>query len=452
MAIDWDKAEGDSRRIFKAALDRVNPRAIIDSCMKLEGDELVIRTELEEARLRLDAFDRIIVAGMGKAAAPMARGTEEVLGDRITRGLVAVKEGHLDELARIEVLEAGHPLPDARSERAAMQLLRLGEGLDDRTLVIVLISGGGSAIACAPAEGLSLADKSATTGALLSCGAPIQEINCLRKHLSSIKGGRLAIAYWPATVVTLVLSDVIGDDLDVIASGPTVPDHTTFADALRIVGKYDLEGRIPARVMSFLHRGATGGLPETPKPGDKVFTRTRTILLGTNRLALIAAADEAKRLGYSTLVLSSRLTGEAREVAHFMIAIGKDIAVSGFPLARPACVVTGGETTVTLRGGGKGGRNQEMALAFLAALQESSKDGNDLFFLAASTDGTDGPTDAAGAFASSALLRKARAAALDPAGYLAENDSYHFFDACGGLIRTGPTRTNVCDIQLLLVP
>jgi hydroxypyruvate reductase len=452
MPIDQDAALRDAEAVFRAALDRVEPYAMISRCVRTEGSDLIVHTESEDARLPLESFDRIIVAGLGKAAAPMARGLEHILGDRITGGLVAVKEGHIDSRVRLPILETGHPLPDLRSVHAASELLALGEGLDERTLAIVLISGGGSAIACAPAEGLSLEDKTATTGLLLSCGATIQEVNCVRKHLSAIKGGRLAAALAPATVLSLVLSDVIGDDLDAIASGPTVPDPTTFSDALAVVQRYGIEERLPREIARHLRRGAAGEIPDTPKSGDPVFDRARTMLLGTNRQALAAARDRAEKLGYSTLVLSSRLTGEAREVALVLLGIGKDIAASGFPLARPACLIAGGETTVTLRGKGKGGRNQEMALAFLSALERSPEDGEDLVFLSAATDGSDGPTDAAGAFASMGVLRRAQAAGLHPESFLADNDSYRFFDSCGGLFRTGPTNTNVCDIQMLLVP
>ena len=454
-----ETARRDAESIFRSALKRVEPAAMVRRCLRIEGGELVARTELEEARYDLAAYDRILVAGMGKAGASMARGAETVLGERLSGGVVAVKEGQVERLTRLRVIEAGHPVPDARSVRAAAELLGIGResgdpghGLDERTLVIVLISGGGSAIACAPAEGLTLEDKAAATKLLLSCGATIQEMNCLRKHLSAIKGGRLAAAYAPATVLALVLSDVVGDDLDAIASGPTVPDPTTFADALAVARRHGIEGSLPAAVADRLRRGAAGELAETPKPGDTAFDRVKTILVGTNRLALMAAESRARELGYNCLALTSRLTGEAREAALMFLGVGKDIAASGFPLARPACVVAGGETTVTLRGGGKGGRNQEMALAFLAALRRSPKDSEGIMFLAASTDGSDGPTDAAGAFASRYVLERAMAASLDPDAFLADNDSHRFFDQVGGLLRTGPTGTNVCDLQVLLVP
>ncbi|MDA8305960.1 MAG: glycerate kinase [Deltaproteobacteria bacterium] len=452
MPVNWDKALHDADTIFRAALERVDPLAMIGRCMSIDAGELVIRTEYDEACYAMGNYDRIVVAGMGKAAARMALGVEQALGDRISGGLIAVKEGCEEPLSRLAVVEAGHPLPDLRSMRAAAGLLAVGRGLDERTLALVLISGGGSAVVCAPAQGLRLEDKIATTGLLLSCGATIQEINCVRKHLSAVKGGRLAEAFAPATVVSLILSDVVGDDLDAIASGPTVPDPTTFTDSLEVFRRYGIEEQIPSDVMHFLRRGAAGKTPETPKPGEPVFDRARTILLGTNRQALTAGRARAQELGYATMVLTSRLTGEAREAALMILGIGKDIASSGFPLARPACIIMGGETTVTLRGTGKGGRNQEMALAFLTGLERSPKDGQDLLFFSASTDGSDGPTEAAGAFASSELLCRARLGGLYPEAFLSNNDSYNFFNSCGGLVRTGPTNTNVCDIQILLVP
>jgi hydroxypyruvate reductase len=376
------------------------------------------------------------------------------LGERLSGGIVAVKEGHGCPLAKLRLIEAGHPLPDERSLAAARAILGLGESLDtaltERDIVVVLVSGGGSAILCAPAEGLSLADKAAATKLLLSSGATINEVNCLRKHLSAVKGGRLAAALAPASVLTLVLSDVVGDDLDAIASGPTVPDPTSFSDALSIAQRYGIEAALPPAVRKRLAEGAAGAIADTPKPGDPAFARTRTILVGTNRLALEAAAEEAGRRRYKSLVLSSRVTGEARETALFYLGIGKDIEASGFPLGRPACIIAGGETTVTLRGKGVGGRNQEMALAFLAALRRSPKDGEGLLFLSAGTDGNDGPTDAAGAFASLELAREGEARGLDPEAALADNDSYPFFESLGALLKTGPTGTNVCDIQILI--
>ncbi|MCE1196069.1 glycerate kinase [bacterium] len=454
------KAMRDAEAIFRSALARVDPALMVRSAVRVGDGTISFATELEKADYRLADYNRIVVAGFGKAGASMARGLEEALAGTaaerlLSGGVVAVKRGHLDRLERTALMEASHPVPDASSAAAAAAVLALADGADERTLAIVLISGGGSALLCAPAQGISLEDKAATTSLLLGSGAPIQEVNCVRKHLSAVKGGRLAAAFAPATVVSLILSDVIGDDLDAIASGPTAPDPTTWADALAIVRRRGIEAALPPAVAELLRRGAAGGEgapADTPKADDPAFARTRNLLVGTNRLALMAAESEARGLGYSTLVLTSRLTGEAREAALMLLGMGKDIAASGFPLRRPACLLVGGETTVTLRGKGRGGRNQEMALAFLAAAARAPKDSGDLVFLAASTDGSDGPTDAAGAFASATLLGRARSAGLDPEAYLADNDSYAFFDKISGLLRTGPTNTNVCDLQVLIVP
>lgn len=448
----------NAEAIFRAAVDRVDPARMIERAVRIESGELVVSSGAEELRYGLGGIDRIFVTGMGKASAKMAAGLERALGDRISGGLVAVKEGHVEPLERVRLVEAGHPVPDGRSLAAAAAMLDLGASLGatltERDLVIALVSGGGSAILCAPAPGLTLEDKIGTTRLLLASGATINEVNCVRKHLSAVKGGRLAAALAPASVLALILSDVIGDDLDAIASGPTVPDPTSYADALEIVRRYGIEPRLPVPVAARLRAGAAGGPgapSETPKPGDPALARARTMLVGTNRLALAAAEAEAGRLGYNALVLSSRVAGEAREIAMTFLGIGKDIAASDFPVAKPACVIAGGETTVTLRGGGKGGRNQEMALAFMAALGRSPKDGEGLTFLSAGTDGNDGPTDAAGAAVGLGLYRSAVAAGLDPEAALADNDSYGFFSKAGGLVVTGPTNTNVCDVQVLIV-
>ncbi len=447
----------DAESIFRAAVERVDPAPMMGRVLRLEGDVLTVATEQVAARYDLTAYRRVLVTGMGKATARMALGLEAVLGDRIGGGLVAVKGGHVERLQRIRLVEAGHPVPDASSVRAADQLLALARELDEQTLVITLISGGGSALLCAPARGedgtplLTLDEKQEVTRTLLACGATIHEVNCVRKHLSRIKGGRLARAYRPAASLNLMLSDVVGDDLDVIASGPTVPDRTTFRDALEVLGRHEVTGRIPAAALRALEAGAAGRIPETPKPGDAAFERTRNVLVGTNHQALLAAQARALELGYRTMVLTSRLTGEAREVALALLGIAEDMATGGFPVAPPACIIAGGETTVTLRGPGKGGRNQELALAFLAALERRSAAPRDLALLAASTDGNDGPTDAAGAFASREIAERARALGVSAAAHLAASDSYHFHDRVGSLLRTGPTNTNVSDVALLLV-
>ena len=433
--------------IFRAGLDRAHPALMISSHLLLEGERLAI----PQAGLAFDLgdFDRIVLIGAGKASARMALAVERMLGERVSGGIVAVKSGHTERLERCEVLEAGHPVPDSSSVRAAAAVARAARAADERTLVIGLYSGGGSAILCSP-DGLDLEDKQATTRALLSSGATIHELNCVRKHLSGIKGGRLARLLHPATSVNLILSDVVGDDLGVIASGPTSPDESTFAAALEVLRHHGIGDRVPASAIATLEAGAAGRIPESPKAGDPAFDRCHNVLIGSNRASALAAAEKARELGYRTLVLTSRLEGEAREMARLFLALARDCRATGLPLQAPACIIAGGETTVRVRGTGKGGRNQELALAYLAGLESAAQD-QGAYLLSASTDGSDGPTDAAGAFASLEVLEEARRRGLDPRAYLENNDSYTFFDRVGRLLRTGPTNTNVCDLQVLVV-
>ncbi|EHJ46423.1 Hydroxypyruvate reductase [Solidesulfovibrio carbinoliphilus subsp. oakridgensis] len=446
----------EAEAIFRAGLARVDPLAMMERVLSLTGDVLRVATETECHQYDLAGVKRIFVLGAGKASARMALGLERLLGDRITAGVVAVKEGYRERLSRVRLLEASHPVPDARGVAAAREVLAMARQAGPDDLVIVLVSGGGSAILAAPVDlpgrRLTLADKQETTRVLLASGATIQEINCVRKKLSAVKGGRLAAAISPARCLGLLLSDVVGDDLDVIASGPTVADPTTGADALAVLARYGVTDKVAPEALAVLDDVAAGRAPDTPKPGDPVFARTRTVLVGTNFQALLAARDKAREFGYDTVVLTSHLTGEAREMANLFLGMARDIAEYGVPLSRPACVIAGGETTVTLRGPGKGGRNQEMALAFLAGLARQAKSAEEAVFLAASTDGSDGPTDATGAFASLDILRRGLELGLDPALYLVENDAYHYFEAVGRLLKTGPTNTNVCDIKVLLTP
>ncbi len=445
--------------IFRAGLARVEPFRMLAEHVSLEGSCLVVLLEDQRLELDLTPFQRILVLGAGKAAAPMARALESILGERIDQGCIVVKYGHTAPLRRIRMLEAGHPVPDDNGVAAAAALLRLAEEADARTLVITLISGGGSALLPAPLEyelrgctvRLSLADKQRTTRALLRCGAEIAEINCIRKHLSALKGGRLLQRLAPARSLSFILSDVVGDDLSSIASGLTSSDQSTYADALAVVEKYDIAAELPARVLETLREGAQGLILETLAPGDPAEALCTNVLLGNNARALAAAGDKARELGYNVLCLTSRITGEAREVAKVLAAVAADLACSGFPVAKPACVISGGEPTVTLRGAGTGGRNQELALAFLAAMEQRPDTFQGVSFLAASTDGNDGPTDAAGAFASLDILGRAKEAGLSLREYLRQNDANHFFDAVNGLYKTAPTNTNVCDLHIMLV-
>jgi len=379
--------------------------------------------------------------------APMAKALEDMLGDRIDAGVLVVKDGHGLPLKKIRVREASHPVPDERGVAGTLEILELLEGAGPRDLVLCLISGGGSALLIAPAEGVSLPDKQATTRSLLACGATIHEINTIRKHLSRAKGGQLARAAHPARMLSLILSDVVGDDLDVIGSGPTVPDRSSFQDSLDIFKRYEIWERIPAPVRERVSQGVKGLLPETPKPGDPAFDGCAQVLVGSCLRALAAAAEGAERLGYRSLILSSKVEGEAREVAKAFAAIGKELLSSGHPLKPPACILTGGETTVTLQGEGRGGRNQEFVLAGALALDGTER----VVVLAGGTDGTDGPTDAAGALADGLTIRRAKALGMDPHAFLKRSDSYHFFKPLDDLIITGPTRTNVMDVYMLLV-
>ncbi len=431
-------------RIFSAALHAVAPARCVENT--LHFSEAGLRAGIA-ATFPRHPCRRVLLLSIGKAAAPMAAAAEKILGEAIAAGLVVTKYGHGDRLRRCRILECGHPVPDENGVAAASAVLDLLAGAGPQDLVLCLLSGGGSALCPAPAEGLSLADKQETTRLLLSCGATIHHINTLRKHLSRLKGGQLCRAAGGARVVSLILSDVIGDDLDIIASGMTAADPSTFADCLDIVHRYDIFDRLPPAVRRRLQDGAAGRLAETPKPGDPLFARVENHIVGSNGSALQAAASEARRLGYQPLILTSRLTGEACQAAKVLAAIAMEAQHSANPAAPPLCLLAGGETTVTLSGAGKGGRNMEFALA--AALELAGTVG--IRLLAAGTDGNDGPTDAAGALVDGGTVARAAALGLSAAEVLARHDSYPFFEALGNLLITGPTRTNVMDLVIALV-
>jgi glycerate 2-kinase len=361
--------------------------------------------------------------------------------------LVIVKYDHLAPVEKIRVLEAGHPTPDENGWRGTQALTAMAAKLDRQDLVLFLLSGGGSALLPMPVEGITLAEKMATTDLLLRSGASIQEINTIRKHLSQVKGGQLARLSYPATLISLILSDVVGDPLDVIASGPTVGDPTTFQDCLEVINRYNLKEKFPASVRSHLDAGLAGEIAETPKPDDPIFSQISNVLVGTNMQALEAAAKEAEKLGYNSLILSSRIEGDTAEAARFHAAIAREIVSNGHPLQPPACLISGGETTVVVRGRGKGGRNQQFALE--AALELDGTQG--VCLLSGGTDGTDGPTDAAGAVVDGATVTRALAKGLNPRQFLQENDSYHLFQHLDDLLITGPTNTNVMDLRVIVV-
>jgi hydroxypyruvate reductase len=377
----------------------------------------------------------------------MAQAIEELLGERIFEGAIVVKDGHGLPLKGVRVHEASHPVPDQRGVQGGEDILSLVTRAKEQDLVISLLSGGGSALLVAPAPGVTLEDKQDVTRLLLACGATIHEINTVRKHLSRIKGGGLARSAHPATVVSLILSDVIGDDLDVIASGPVVPDPSTFEQAKAVLKGYGIWEKVPKSVKGHIEKGVTGEGEETAKPGDTSFQNDITVLVGTNLQALEAAKKEAGSQGYGPLILSAMVEGETREVARMHAGIAKEILASGHPIPAPACVLFGGETTVTLQGEGKGGRNMEFALASALALDGERH----VVVLSGGTDGTDGPTDAAGAIIDGETVGRARSQGLDPVNHLRQNDAYPFFQSLGDLVITGPTRTNVMDVCIMLV-
>lgn len=383
---------------------------------------------------------RILVVGAGKASGAMAHALEGVLGERISEGLVVVKDGYTVPTRKIKVVEAGHPIPDERGLRAANEILALVNSAQAHDLVIVLISGGGSALTPCPSPPITLEEKQVLTRLLLAAGASINELNAVRKHCSLFKGGRLAQATSPAPVLALVLSDVIGDPLDVIASGPTAPDQSTYTEALAILDRFELRSRAPRAVVEHLERGARGEIPETPKADDPVFRQVQNRVIGNNSLVVEAAVREAEVLGFRASFVSRALSGEAREVAQEFCGLAAAVTP-------PACLVAGGETTVTVKGKGMGGRCQEFALAGALSLDGM----NNVLLLAAGTDGTDGPTDAAGAIADGNTITKAARRNLDARASLESNDSYRFFSDLGDLITTGPTNTNLLDLYLLLV-
>lgn len=434
--------------IYNAALAAVDPYHAVRNALSLDNDML----QLADAKYALGEFTRIVVVGAGKATARMALAVESLLSSRIASGLIVVKQGHRVPLSAIEQVEASHPVPDEAGVAGTQRILQMMDDADARTLVICLLSGGASALLVSPAAGLTLQDKQQTTQLLLNAGATIAELNAVRKHLSRIKGGQLAKAAYPARMLTLILSDVIGNPLDVIASGPTAADGSTFADALSVIEKYGLANRLPRPVLDYLQQGREGRQPETVKADDACFVNTRNAIVAGNRQALSAASDQAERLGFVARIVSCELQGGARDVAHFMARTAR-AELAGMQQGERRCLLFGGETTVTVTGSGKGGRNQELALAFALEIDGEPE----IALLSAGTDGSDGPTDAAGALVDGETAARARSFGLEPRSFLENNDSYAFFrqyDAFTGEhrhLKTGPTGTNVMDIQILLL-
>lgn len=436
--------------VLEAALAAVDPGQAVAAAMQRAGRWLTVG----ETTYDLDQFERVLLLGFGKAAVAMGLAAAASLGDRLTAGVLLTKHGHAAGADRlppaIVALEAGHPVPDAAGVQGAQRMVELARQATGRDLALCLVSGGGSALLTLPAAGLSLADLQAATGALLRCGATIDEINTLRKHLEQLKGGQLARLAGPATLVSLVLSDVVGSPLDVIASGPTVPDRSTWEDAWRIVQRHGLEPALPAAVVQRLAAGRAGLLPDTPKADDPAFQRCQTMVVADNTRAALAAASRAQALGFDARVLSTFVEGEAREVARVAVALGREVAALGRPATAPACLLLGGETTVTLRGAGRGGRNQELALAAALALADAPE-GPRIVIASLATDGSDGPTDSAGGLADAGTTARGLAHGLDAAAHLADNNAYPFLLASGDLLRSGPTQTNVNDLIAVFV-
>jgi glycerate-2-kinase len=431
-----------AEQIFLAGVDGVLPKNLIKREISLTDNNL----KIGDLSFRLETINNIYVIGAGKATAMMAIEVEKILGDRIKEGHIVVKYGYSCQLNYIEVTEAGHPFPDSNGLKATQEILKIARKAELSDLVICLMSGGGSSLLFDVPEGLTFTDMTKINELLINSGACISEINAVRKHLSSIKGGQLARAVYPATLVNLILSDVPGDPMEVIASGPTVPDSTTYEQALTVLSVYGLTEIIPDKVFHLLLDGVKGLQPETPKSGDKIFDKTFNILVGTNRIALEASKNMALEYNINAVIIDDQLQGDVSSVAEYIVEIAVRFKNDKNEV-KPVCLLFGGETTVKMTGKGSGGRNQHFAL--MSALLLESNPG--ITILSAGTDGNDGPTDAAGAVVDSATLHEAKLKNLDSQIYLAEFDSYNFFKKAGGHIITGPTMTNVMDIIIAIV-
>jgi glycerate-2-kinase len=430
--------------IIKAAIHCVKPEQLFRDQVTLNNSVLTIRNK----EFSLDKFEHIYIVGAGKASAFMAEALEKKLGNRINGGGLVVKYGHGAPVQKVKIFEGGHPIIDENSLRGTTHILEIVDRVSENDLVICLLSGGGSALLEKLPSGITLTDLQETFRLLLECGAAIEEINTVRKHLSEVKGGQLARRISPGTCITLIISDVIGDPVESIASGPTSADPSTFKGAWEVISKYKLQDSLPDAISGFLQKGVNGNLQETLKPGDSIFEKVHNIILGNNLLSLLEAEKSASKLGFNTLILSSQIQGEAREVAKAFAGIVQETLSTGHPLAKPACLIMGGETTVTIRDKGKGGRNQELALASLIALKNID---TEYVLISCGSDGTDGPTDAAGGIASPEIWKGAKELGLNAQAYLDRNDAYNFFRQVDGLITTGPTGTNVMDIMMALI-
>ncbi len=437
------KYKRDILRVIWGAIDSANPESAVRECLKLRYENLHVGNRI----IDLGKINNIYVIGAGKATPVMAKTTENILMKRLKGGLIGTKYGHSVPLHNINIMEAGHPIPDKNSQLCAQRTLRLAGSCETNDILICLLSGGASAIWSAPQPPIKLEEKKQVTEALLACGADIHEINTIRKHISNIKGGRLAEVAQPAMLITLAISDVVGDQLSSIGSGPTVGDPTTFKNVFDTVNKYDLMTKLPQSVSDIVWDGYKKLIKDTPKPSNAVFSKNIELVIGSNKKALEMAQQTARYLGYKVQIVSSQITGEAKEIGLKLVEQAKQLSASQQPGDKPWMLLGGGETTVTLSGRGKGGRNQEMTLAAAVAMEGT---GN-ITFASIGTDGTDGPTDAAGAIADGSTVERGKANGLDANFYLANNDSYNYFKTTGDLIKTGPTGTNIMDIQVLIV-
>jgi len=427
--------------IFLAGIESVKPENLISKRISFDQEVLKIGPDSFD----LSLTENIYVVGVGKASAAMAAGIESILGQRIKAGHIVTKYGHSVPLKYINITEAGHPVPDENGLKGTDSIITLIKSAKERDLVICLISGGGSALLADVPEGCTLDDLKALNSILLRCGANITEMNCIRKHLSSVKGGLLAKAAYPARLISLILSDVIGDPLDVIASGPTVPDPTTFADALEIIDRYEIRNEIPQNILGILVEGSENKRQETLKKSDPCFVNTTNRIIGNNLFALENSKIRAESFGYFTRIVTNVLDGEVSQVVQYLLNVISNERKNEF--SGKVCLLLGGEPTVKIRGEGLGGRNQHLALIVASRI----KDIPGITFLSGGTDGSDGPTDAAGAVVDSYTFWKASYSKLDCGKYISDFDSYNFFKQEGGLIKTGPTQTNVMDLMIVLV-
>ena len=433
----------DARELFDQAIKEADPRKCVLEHLDLKGERLRVGGE----SFNLSDFKSVYVVAFGKAASAMAAALEELLGERITEGIVVSNARSERAFRKMDFHLSSHPVPDEKSVEAAKKVVSLLEKSGEKDLVIFLISGGGSSILAMPSEGLTIEDKRAATQRLMLCGVDTYGLNTVRKKMSQIKGGGLLKKALPSQVITLILSDVVGDRLEFIASGPTVPDTTTYQDAWRVIEALELEHKIPPRVVVHLEKGRKKSVSPTMDREQYERSGATTIVVGNNHKAIVSMEKMAKKMGYNTLFLSSQISGEAREVAKVLAGISFDIKRFGRPVKKPACILFGGETTVNVMGRGRGGRNTETALSFCFEITGSKG----IVGLFAGTDGIDGPTDAAGAICDGQSRLVARSMGISARDHLADNDSYSFFETLGDLIKTGSTGTNVMDVGVVLI-